>query len=97
MSDPERFITRSEAHDIASLAAEEGSGRALRATFALLGVDLDDFEAVQDFRGDLQWIKSGRRLSRGIGTKAGTSMVGVISVGVIVGLWDLAKKLFTGS
>lgn len=94
MSD--RFITRAEAEDIADDAAEKGSDRALKRTFALLGVDLDEFESVQDLRGDLQWVKSGRRLSRAVGSKAGSSIVGAVSIGILVGLADLVKMLFYG-
>lgn len=88
------FITRAEAQDIASEAAEKGSDLALKRTFALLGVDLNDFESVQEFRGDLQWIKSGRRVSRAVGSKAGSSIVGVVSIGVLVVIGDWLRQLF---
>lgn len=94
MSD--RFITRDEAEEIASKAAEEGSHKAIKQTFALLGVDMDEFESVQDFRGDLQWIKSGRRVSKALGTKAGTSILGVFALSLGVYLFDLAKRIFLG-
>lgn len=85
-------ITREEAEDIANRAAEIGSHKALKQTFALLGVDIDDFESVQDFRGDLQWVKSGRRLSRSIGTKTGSSILGVFALGIGVALFDMIKR-----
>ena len=89
----DQFITAAEARDIATLAADEGSTRSLRRTFALLGVDLDDFESVQDFRGDLQWVKSGRRISRSITGKSISSVVGVASIGILIGLYDWLKAL----
>lgn len=94
MSD--RFITRAEARDIAAEAAEEGSNKAIKQTFALLGVDLDEFESVQDLRGDLQWVKSGRRMSRVVGTKAGSSVVGLITISVLVAVGDALRKMFFG-
>jgi hypothetical protein len=92
MSD--RFITRTEARDIAVEAAEEGSTTALKRTFALLGVDLDDFESVQEFRGDLQWVKSGRRVSKTFGSKAFSSIVGVGAVGFAIAAYNWARGFF---
>ena len=92
----DRYITRAEAQDIADMAAEAGSNKSLRSTFALLGVDLDDFESVQDFRGDLQWIKSGRRISRAAGSRAGSSILGTMAIGAAVGIYDVIKKSLTG-
>lgn len=87
-------ITREEALSIAAEAAETGSHKAIKATFALLGVDVDEFESVQDFRGDLQWVKSGRRVSKAIGSKAGSSVVGIASIGIAVAIFDFVKKFF---
>lgn len=90
----DRYVTSEQAHEIAMVAAEEGSTKSLKRTFALLGVDLDNFESVQEFRGDLQWLKSGRRVSKAIGNKAGTSIVGAISIGILIGVFDWIKKIF---
>lgn len=90
----DRFITHDEASAIAEDAADKGSMTALKRTFALLGVDLDDFESVQEFRGDLQWVKSGRRLSKTITGKSISSVVGVVSIGILIGLYDYLKKVF---
>lgn len=89
----DRYITRAEARDIAADAAEEGSTKALKRTFALLGVDLDDFESVQDFRGDLQWVKSGRRVSKALGSKASSSIIGVGAIGVAVAVFNWVRGL----
>lgn len=59
----------------------------------MLGIDLDDFESVQEWRGDLQWVRSGRRISRTITGKSISSIVGVISIGIIIGLYDWIKDL----
>lgn len=93
MSPDRRYITHEECKDIAAAAAEEGSTIVLKRTFALLGVDLDDFESVQEFRGDLQWVKSGRRLSKTVTGKSVSSVVGVITIGVLVGLYDYVRKI----
>lgn len=95
MSDDD-CITREEAEAIADRSAEKGSHIAIKQTFALLGVDIDDFESVQAFRGDLQWVKSGRRLSKSIGTKTGSSILGVFAIGVGVALFDMVKRVLTG-
>ena len=95
MPNRDHFITAAEAHDIAMTAAEEGSTRSLKRTFALLGVDLDDFESVQEFRGDLQWVKSGRRVSKAITGRSLSSVVGVASIGVVVGFYDWFKTILS--
>lgn len=94
MTERGHFITRAEARDIASEAAEEGSTKALKRTFALLGVDLDDFESVAEFRGDLQWVKSGRRMSKAAGSKAGSSIIGVTAIGIAVAIFDWSRRFF---
>lgn len=94
MPSRDHYITEAEARDIATQAADEGSTKAMKRTFALLGVDLDDFESVQDFRGDLQWVKSGRRLSRTIKGKSLSSMVGAASIGALWLSLDWLKKVF---
>lgn len=86
-------VTIDEARAIAMDAADVGSTRALQRFCAVLGVDLDDFESVQEFRGDLQWVKSGRRISRNITGKSISSIVGVVSIGVIIGLYDWVRSV----
>ena len=93
MSD--RYITRGEAEEIATKAAEAGANLALKRTFALLGVDLDEFESVQDLRGNLQWAASGRRVSRALGSKAGSSVIGVVTIGLLVALGDWVRTAIT--
>lgn len=84
-------ITREEAEAIADSAAEKGSHMAIKQTFALLGVNIDDFESVQDFRGDLQWVKSGRRMSKAMGSRAGSSVVGVVTIAALVAIGDFLR------
>lgn len=93
MTERGHFITRAEARDIAMEAADEGSTKALKRTFALLGVDLDDFESIQEFRGDLQWVRSGRRVSKALGSKASSSIIGVTAIGLAVAVFDWIRRL----
>lgn len=77
---PDRYITAAEAESIATKAAE----KAMHSTFALFGIDLNEFESVQNFRGDIQFMKSSRRVSLAVGSKAGSTIIGAVSLGVLV-------------
>lgn len=58
--------------------------RAVKKTFAILGVDVNDPESVEQFREDLRF---GRRMRRAA-DKGWTALVGIIFVGGGMLLWQ---------
>lgn len=62
---------------------------AVRKTFAILGVDVDKPESVEEFREDLRFGRRMRRASdRGI-----MAFVGIVAVGLASALWVGIVKL----
>lgn len=63
--------------------AQESADRAVKKVFAILGVDIDDPEKVEEFRMDLRFGRSMRRAAdRGV-----MAMVGLVVAGLMAALW----------
>lgn len=93
--DPRRnFITREESSDIALAAAKEASRQVVNDVFALLGVNLANFDSVQAFRDDIEWARRSRKISEMTGKRIWTTIVGIASAGIAVTLWEWAHALF---
>lgn len=65
------------------LACQEAADCAVRKTFAILGVDIDKPESVEEFREDLRF---GRRLRRVAGHGM-LVMIGVASAAIVTATW----------
>ena len=62
---------------------EEAVDEAVRKTFALFGVDVDDVESVNSFRDDLRF---GRKLRRAA-DHGFFAVVGIVATGAVIALW----------
>jgi len=67
----------------AELAAES----AVRKVFAILGVDIDKPESVEEFREDLRWGKRMRRAS----DRGWLAIVSLICAGIVYAAWSGIK------
>jgi hypothetical protein len=72
--------------------AEDAADSAVRKVFAILGVDIDKPESVEDFREDLRF---GRRL-RKIGDHATLAFIGIVAVGVAAAIWTGILSMLKG-
>ena len=62
---------------------QDAADKAVRKVFAILGVDIDKPESVEEFREDLRFGRKLRRASdHGI-----LAIIGLISVGLAAALW----------
>lgn len=91
--DSSRYITRDEAAAIALAAAKEASRQTLSEAFAMLGVNLADFESMQNFREDLDWARRARRVSEATGHRAWTTIVSIAAGAIAIGLWEYIRIL----
>jgi hypothetical protein len=89
----DHYITREQAAGIALAAAKEASRQTLSETFALLGVNLSDFESMQSFREDLDFARRARRASETAGHRAWTTVVSIVAAAVAIGLWEYIRIL----
>ena len=88
------FITREESSDIALAAAKEASRQVVNDVFALLGVNLANFDSVQAFRDDIEWARRSRKLSEVTGKRIWTTVVGLASAGLAIAVWEWIHALF---
>lgn len=87
------FITREEASSIALAAAKEAVRETLTETFAMLGVNLANFDSMQAFRDDIEWARRGRKISELTGRRIWTTLVAIGASAVAIGLWETIKNL----
>ena len=76
--------------DDQKLLVDEAADSAVRKTFALLGVDIDKPESVEEFRADLRFGKKLRKLA----DHGSMALIGALFVGIGVLAWvGLVDKL----
>lgn len=85
-------ITKIQAMEIAKETAHE----TVKQTFALMGVDVHDFNSMERFRDDLDWVRRYRRLSESVGSKVIITFTTVLTGGFLTAFWlflqDVIKK-----
>ena len=62
---------------------QDAADKAVRKVFAILGVDIDKPESVEEFREDLRFGKRLRRAS----DQGMLAIIGLVSVGLAAALW----------
>ena len=62
---------------------QDAADKAVRKVFAILGVDIDKPESVEEFREDLRFGRKLRRAS----DQGMLAIIGLISVGLAAALW----------
>ena len=62
---------------------QDAADKAVRKVFAILGVDIDKPESVEEFREDLRF---GRKLRR-VSDHGMLAIIGLVSVGLAAALW----------
>ena len=62
---------------------QDAADKAVRKVFAILGVDIDKPESVEEFREDLRF---GRKLRR-VSDQGMLAIIGLVSVGLAAALW----------
>lgn len=72
-----------ELRSIAEDAAEQAADKAIERTFGLLGVDITNQDHVNEFRADLIYARSLRRMSERVWGKA---VLVVVTAGIAWGL-----------
>lgn len=99
-------FTRDELSDIALAAAKEGSRQTLNEIFALLGVNLSNFEDMKAFREDLEFVRTIRQYrediefahalrsgSKRIGGRFVITVVTVLASAIAIGAWEFIKGM----
>lgn len=79
--------------NIALAAAKEASRQTISETFSLFGVNVANFESMQEFKEDVEFVRRYRKISQLTGRKAWTTVVSLASAGVAIALWEWIKTL----
>lgn len=72
-------------------AIDESVDRAVSKVFAILGVDVNNPESIENFREDLRFGRKLRRAS----DKGWVAIVGLVAVGLALATWEGIKRAFT--
>jgi len=75
----DRKVTR----DLVKVATEE----AITETFKVMGIDVNDFSHINDFRENQSWVKKYRRASETIGSRILVTITTILTGSVIAALW----------
>lgn len=68
---------------LVKVATEE----AINETFKVLGLDVNDFEHVKEFRENHSWVKRYRKLSESVGSRIIVTITAVLTTGVLAAIW----------
>lgn len=72
--------------------AKQAAREAMKETFTVLGVNLDDFNEVRYFRKDLVWLRKYRRMSEATGSRMMITFVTIVTGGFVYALWDAIRN-----
>lgn len=86
--------SRDELPDVALAAAKEAARQAINETFALLGVNVADFNSMQELRDDLAFVRRTRTSAVRIGARFVLSIVSLASGAIAIGAWEYIKSIF---
>lgn len=86
-------FTQKELSDIALAAAKEAARQTISETFALLGVNVSNFDSMQGLRDDLAFLRHTRVGAGRMGAKFVLTIVSVIAGAVAIGAWEYLKFL----
>lgn len=89
----QEYVTREAASEIALAAAKESARQVIGETFALLGVNVANFESMDKFRQDLVWVRTTRELTTGAGKKAVATAITLATGSFLIGVFDLLKDM----
>lgn len=84
-------LTENDRREIKELI-ESSTEEAINRTFALLGVDTDSFDHVQEFRDGLAWVKKYRGMSEKVGSHVILTMLTILSGGIATAIWAYVTK-----
>lgn len=66
------------------LSSEQAADKAVKKVFAILGVDVEDPQSVEDFKDDLRFGRQMRKYAN----HSAMVMVGAISLGVVYAIYE---------
>ncbi len=85
------MMTPEEKAEITAVV-KEASDAAIKETFKLLGVDLDNFEHINEFQENLRWVKKYRKASESVGSRVMVTITTILTGGTLAAIWAYLQK-----
>lgn len=65
---------------------------AITETFRVMGIDVNDFDHIKEFRDNHDWVKKYRRTSEMVGSRIIVTITTIITGGIIATLWAFIQS-----
>lgn len=79
------MMTDEEKAEIA-LVVKGATEASIKETFKLLGVDIDNFEHINEFQENNRWVKKYRQTSEAVGSRVMVTITTILTGGVIAAI-----------
>ncbi len=79
-------MTEEEKAEIAKLI-KVSTEEAITETFKVMGIDVNDFDHINDFRENHNWVKKYRRVSESVGSRIIVTITTALTGGIIAAVW----------
>ena len=96
-ADMKTLVTQAVAEAVGTAAALEqeqisklvkmATEEAITETFKVMGIDVNDFDHINDFRENQSWVKKYRKASETIGSRILITITTVVTGGIIAAVW----------
>ena len=96
-SDMKRLVTQAVAEAVGAAAALEqeeirklvkvATEEAITETFKVIGIDVNDFDHINDFRENQSWVKKYRKMSETVGSRIIVTITTALTGGIIAAVW----------
>lgn len=86
-------ISKDDLSNIALAAAKEASRQTISETFALLGVNVSNFDDMKKFREDLEFMRSVRSGASKLGARFVLTIVSIVAGAVAIASWEYIKAI----
>lgn len=78
---------QSDLERVALAAAKEGSRETMAEIFSLMGVNIANFDSMDEFRKDIAFIRSLRGTSSKVGSRVVVTLFTMFSVAIALSMW----------
>jgi hypothetical protein len=86
--------TQTRDERLALAAAKTAGQMVLEDLFGKLGVNVADFEQLQELRDDIQWVHQLRTGSKKVGARFVMTIVSVVAGAIAIAMWEFFRTLF---
>lgn len=79
-------LTDNEKAEITQIV-KESTQEVIHETFKVLGVDVEDFDHINEFRENLRWVRKYRKASETVGSRILITLTTIATGGILTAIW----------